>query len=52
MLSKKRRVVSDKTTPKNIQQHELYRNSMSASRVKVQSGELLLCLQVLSDQEQ
>ena len=38
---KKRRAVSDKATPKNIQQRKSYRNSVSASRAKLQIGELL-----------
>jgi hypothetical protein len=52
MLSQRNRAAVPTTAPKNIQLSESYRNSASASRTKLQIGELLLALAPLSKNQQ
>lgn len=52
MLSKKSKAAAPATAPKNTQQHESYRNSVSASRAKLQIGEILLALKAPLSPEQ
>ena len=52
MLGKKRRGASDKTTPTQNQQKQLYLNFYSLASLKMEIGSILICLQSTAERDQ